>query len=163
MSAVLKVAPNLTTTELVRSNISQSPMSQVDVKFTNTNYLQNVKAKLQRQISTAISGSGYAFDCADMFMEVMRRMYAKNKDIIKASCMGGKQTPAFISFQSNEMSERSMEVFNSKQVDTIMSLSNPQYFQGNTWVISTSTWDIQMQTQVPCILTIYFGMSVLDH
>jgi peroxiredoxin len=163
LSAVLKVAPNLTTTELVRSNISQSPMSQVDVKFTNTNYLQNVKAKLQRQISTAISGSGYAFDCADMFMEVMRRMYAKNKDIIKASCMGGKQSPAFISFQSNEMSERTMEVFNSKQVDTIMSLSHPQYFQGNTWVTSTSTWDIHMQTQVPCILTIHFGMSVLDY
>ena len=103
-------------------------MGQVDVKFTNTNYLQNVKAKLQRQISTAISGSGYAFDSVDMFMEVMRRMHSKNKDIIKASCMGGTQSPAFISFQSNEMSERSMEVFNSKQVDTIMSLSNPQYF-----------------------------------
>ena len=77
--------------------------------------------------------------------------------------MEGTQSPAFISFQSNEMSETSMEVFNSKQIDTIMSLSNPQYFQGNTWVTSTSTWDIHMQTQVPCILTIHFGMSVLDY
>ncbi len=88
MSDIVKVSPNVTTTELVRGNISQSPMGQVDVKFTNTNYLQNMKAKLQRQISTAISGSGYAFDSVDMFMEVMRRMHSKNKDIIKASCMG---------------------------------------------------------------------------
>ena len=163
LSDIIKVSPNVTTTELVRGNISQSPMGQVDVKFTNTNYLQNVKAKLQRQISTAISGSGYAFDSIDMFMEVMRRMHSKNKDIIKASCMGGTQSPAFISFQSNEMSERSMEIFNSKQADTIMLLSNPQYFQGNIWVTSTSTCDIHMQTQVPCILTIHFGMSVFDY
>ena len=49
----VKVTQTVRITEFVTGNTFQSPTGQVNVEYTNTNYLQNVKAKPKRQLSNA--------------------------------------------------------------------------------------------------------------
>jgi hypothetical protein len=148
---------------LIKGNRAKNSLFAVDMKFTNKDYVTQQRNRYSRALSTSLTGVSHTFDAPDMFAEQMRRLISKNPDVIKDSCMGGKDKPFFISFQSSQMGARSTEVFNSKQVDTIMSLSKSKYLQGNVWVTMTSTYDVHLCKQVPCLVTVHLGMTTRDY
>lgn len=94
----------------------------------------------------------------------MRRLlniYPSN--IIRDSSFGGINRPFFISFQTSELTNCSIQPQNANQVDTIMSMSHTQYLQGQIYVTMTSTMDPIMMKQVPCIVTIHLGQTSKDY
>eukprot|EP00804_Cyclotella_cryptica_P029736 CCRYP_015220-RB/>CCRYP_015220-RB protein AED:0.24 eAED:0.24 QI:2374/1/0.87/1/0/0/8/0/1034 len=163
LTELLQVNPKMSSIDILKGNDVREGIAKSDLKLGCPDYLKHLKRKIVRQLSTQITGVSYTYDAPDMFLESLRRIQQNFPDVIKNSSMGGKDSVTFISLQTTEMARRSVDVSNSKQVDTIMSLSNTLYYQGNLWVTTTSTWDIHLQKQVPCIVTIHTGMSANDY
>ena len=163
LTELLQVNPKMSSTDILKGNEVREGIAKSDLKLGCPDYLKHAKRKVVRQLSPQISGVSYTYDAPDMFLETLRRIQQNFPDVIKNLSMGGKDSVTFISLQTTEMARRSVDVSNSKQVDTIMSLSNTLYYQGNLWVTTTSTWDVHLQKQVPCIVTIHTGMSANDY
>lgn len=108
-------------------------------------YLKHVKGKIVRQFSTQTScASYYTYDSPDMFLKFFRCIQQNFPDVIKNSSMGRNDSVTFISLQATEMVCHSVEVFHSKQLDTICNCPILCIIR-ETYMWHTSTWDDCLQ------------------